>query len=561
MELKRRQDIVETDVLIIGGGIGGLQAAIAASELGAKTIVAEKADTRRSGCGATGNDHFMCYIPEYHGDDFKEILRELTETLVGPWQDLNLMRRMMERSYELVQKWESYGINMRPTGEYSFMGHAMPGRRRYHLKYDGHNQKPALTAQALKNGATIMNKTNITELLVDDQKRVVGALGICIADDEPELIVFKAKAVIIATGNAMRLYPGFMPAFPFNTANCPADAGAGQAIALRAGAKLVNIDIPYTHSGTKHFARCGKATWIGVLTDINGKPVGPFVSHPTRELGDVTADIWQSIFTEKMADGTGPVYMNCSQTSEEDLEYMKKALVSEGDTSILDYMDQYNLDLHDQMFEFGTFEYNFTGRGLDVGIDGSASIAGLYAAGNVIGNVRGDITSAAVFGQISGETAAKYMQESSFDADVASHPLIEEKAAEYNAYMTRKHGASWREGNASLQQIMNEYVGVKVRSESLMKAGLKYLQDLKQYSKDQMCAANAHELMRLLEVLDLIDVGIAVALVSENRKESRGKTHNRTDYPFTNPLLNNKFQTIEYTADGPKMEFRDKVRL
>ena len=141
MEMKKRERIIQTDVLIIGGGISGLQAAIAAGEKGCKVIISEKADTRRSGCGATGNDHFMCYIPECHGDDFDEILGEVCETVVGPRQDMNLLSRMLKRSFEMVQKWESYGINMRPTGTWNFEGHALPERRRYHLKYDGHNQK------------------------------------------------------------------------------------------------------------------------------------------------------------------------------------------------------------------------------------------------------------------------------------------------------------------------------------------------------------------------------------------------------------------------------------
>ena len=38
-------------------------------------------------------------------------------------------------------------------------------------------------------------------------------------------------------------------------------------MAYRAGARLVNIDMPYLHAGPKYFARCGKATWIGVLVD------------------------------------------------------------------------------------------------------------------------------------------------------------------------------------------------------------------------------------------------------------------------------------------------------
>ena len=69
-------------------------------------------------------------------------------------------------------------------------------------------------------------------------------------------------------------------------------------------------------------------------------------------------------------------------------------------------------------------KYNFTGRGLDIGIDGSASIPGLYAAGNATGNVRGDITSAAVFGQICGESASAYAKTVD-EVSVEGNPVID----------------------------------------------------------------------------------------------------------------------------------------
>ena len=59
---------LSTDVLVVGGGIAGLSAAISARASGVGVLIAEKANTLRSGSGATGNDHFLCYIPEKHGD-------------------------------------------------------------------------------------------------------------------------------------------------------------------------------------------------------------------------------------------------------------------------------------------------------------------------------------------------------------------------------------------------------------------------------------------------------------------------------------------------------------
>lgn len=560
MELKKRAMVIQSDVLVVGGGIGGMQAAITAADEGATVVVAEKADTRRSGSGATGNDHFMCYIPSYHGDDFEAIIAEVTDTLVGPLQDLDLLRLMMKRSFEVVQKWESYGINMRPFGEnYEFYGHAMPGRRRYHLKYDGKMQKPLLTKEAKKRGVQIVNKTVINDLLTDKEGRVIGAIGICTVEDEPEVVIFQTKAVILATGNASRMYPSTNPAYLFNQADCPATTGSGHAMAYRAGARLVNIDMPYLHAGPKYFARCGKATWIGVLVDYYGHPVGPFVSKPTKELGDPTSDIWQGVFQEKMEDGSGPVFMNCAENNPEDMEFMMHAFESEGDTSIVDYLQQYNIDLHKEMIEFGTYDYALCGRGLDIALTGQTSLQGLYACGDVLGNVRGDITSAAVFGMISAENAAAYAKTVAFEA-VAEHPLIAKDMELYGEIISRKNGAHWKEANSMLQQIMKDYVGVKVRSKTLMKSGLKYLGDLKRYCREQMKAENAHELMRSLEVLDLIDLAEAIAITSENRKESRGAYHHRTDYTYTNPLLDNKFQTIEKKDGEIVLNFRDKTR-
>ena len=68
MDVKVRDEIIKTEYLIIGGGVAGLMSAITAAGKGVDVLVAEKADTRRSGSGCGGNDHFMCYIPSKEAD-------------------------------------------------------------------------------------------------------------------------------------------------------------------------------------------------------------------------------------------------------------------------------------------------------------------------------------------------------------------------------------------------------------------------------------------------------------------------------------------------------------
>ncbi|MDY2726122.1 MAG: FAD-binding protein [Anaerostipes faecalis] len=424
MKLKRREKIEKTDILIVGGGIGGLQAAISAGEAGAKVIVAEKTHVNRSGNGSTGNDHFLCYIPKIHGDDIRHAMEDIKDTMDGPAQDEEMLYTLLKHSEELVEKWQSYGINMKPMGKYHFEGHTIPGRPHYHLKFDGRKQKECLVREAVKQGAIMHNHITISNLLVNKEGKVIGAVGADVSDDIPELVVYQAKAVIIATGPNSRMFPGTVPAALFNMNGCPVCTG-GAILAYRAGARLVNYDIIGCHAGPRYFIRSGKATWIGMLSDSEGNSVGPFVNKPSREYGDPMSDIWPGVFADKLKDGTGPVYMNCTGLSEEDIRYMQHCFETEGISSVNDYLEQKQIDLRKCMIEFGSYGKAFAAGGIDVDTEAAATVEGLYAAGTVCGNLNGHITSAAVFGEISGKKAADYIKTVE-EETVENHPLITE---------------------------------------------------------------------------------------------------------------------------------------
>jgi len=548
METKNMaEEIIETDVLVIGGGPAGLMAAINAGEQGANVVLVDKANTQRSGSGATGNDHFRAYIPEFHGSDMDPIVKEIAQSQAGWTRPMSFVRTWMEKSFEIVKMWDSWGIPMKYNGKWEFAGHTFPGRPFTALKYSGKDQKPILTKEAKKRGVKIINRVAAFELISDG--RIHGAVGVHARDDK--IYTFLARAVILSTGGCVRLYPGPTPGWMFNRADSPHTTGDGRAMAYRAGAELINMEMPMRWAGPKYFARCGKATWVGVLRDPNDKPVGPFVTKPDRLYGDPISDSYKEVFEDYTKTGKGPVYMDCRGISEEDYEYMIHWMKHEGLHSIVNHLKEERIDLKKNPVEFMTYEMTTRG-GVYFNENGETSMEGLYAAGD---EYFGGISAASTFGWIAGGNAASFIAgKSAPDAGAgkagatAVKSLVEE-------IRNRKNGASWQEFNVALQQVMYDYAGIP-RSDTLLKAGFSHLLKVKQKAYKEMRANNQHELIHCLEVFNLLSVAeIIFAAVSE-RKETREK-FTRIDYPYKNPVFNDKILICKKGDNGPVTEWRE----
>ena len=110
----------------------------------------------------------------------------------------------------------------------------------------------------------------------------------------------------------------------------------------------------------------------------------------------------------------------------------------------------------------------------------------------------------------------------------------------------------------AVQQIMADYAGIdRVRSENMLSTGLKYLTDLDASARKSLKCNDSHELMRALESFDLLLVGQIICTTAMERKETRGM-HKRSDYTFTNPLLNGKFVVVKDEGGQPVCSWRDK---
>ena len=132
----------------------------------------------------------------------------------------------------------------------------------------------------------------------------------------------------------------------------------------------------------------------------------------------------------------------------------------------------------------------------------------------------------------------------------------------FSGLYERSGGASWQEANFALQQIMTEYADCgphRLRSDTLLTAGIKYIGDLRKKINKEMSVSDAHELMRAAEVLNLLDLGEALMIAARERKESRGR-HLRADFTFTNPLLRDKFLRVWQEGGTPRTAWRDRLK-
>lgn len=551
-----------TDVLCIGGGIAALMAGIAAAQQGVEVLIVDKANTKRSGSAATGNDHFGCYLPEVHGDDMSIAVKEILGSQTGTCHDPLLTKRFLQESAAMVYRWEEWGIPMRPKGEWEFKGHAFPGRPKVFLHYDGREQKPILTRQAKKAGVKILNHAPVLDL-IHGPEGVCGAVALDISHPEPSLVAIYAKTVILATGVATRLYSNIpSPGMLFNLAYCGSCTGTAQSLMWRHGGTLVNMEIPYKHAGPKFFARCGKASFIGVARYPDGSPVGPFVTEPDRVYGDVALDVSHRLLTDALCNGSGPISVDCSGAPQEWIDEMRESLRWEGVSALVEHMDDQGIDLGKHAIEFMQYEPHLQGRGVQVDVNGESSLPNVYAAGDVVGNFRVGIAGAAVYGWICGQEAAQRSKALPKPAGVNVYDHCAASINVYSSIYARGHGAGpdWREANIALQTLMTDYAAVppgRVRSASLLETGLRHMGRLRTRIEGEMRATNAHELMRAVEVLELLDCGEALMYAALERKETRGN-HVRSDFPITNPLLANSFLTVHKEGGQVRHKWREK---
>ena len=529
--LKNR--IIDTDVLIIGGGTAGCFAGIT---LGKKkdldVLIVEKANIVRSGCLAAGVNAINAYITkgrvpqdyvDYCKKDADGIVRE--DLLLSMSERLNHVTKVMEDLGLVILKDEN--------GDYVARGNR-------NIKINGENIKPIL-ADAVKkqDNVAVINHLNITDFIVENNE-IKGAYGFDVND--AVFYEINAKAVLVATGGAAGLYRPNNPGFsrhkmwypPFNT-------GAGYAMGINAGAEMTTFEMRFIA------LRC-KDTIAPTGTIAQGVPAKQLNSNGEvyeNKYGLTTSQRLYGTVTENR-EGRGPCYLGTKGISREQEEDLYKAYLNMAPSQTLKWLEAAGGPSEENVEIEGTEPYivgGHTASGYWVDNNRETTIHGLFAAGDVAGGCpQKYVTGALAEGEIAAQAIAERLEGSGkgfvvnevADSELSVNAFA--KKSEYERFLNNKQGlVDIEQTEEAMQKIMDQYAGGISTDYQYNEARLgladekiKFLEQ----SIDNLAAQDADDLLRIYEIRERLTVCRSVIAHLKARKETRWHSFaENMDYP------------------------------
>ncbi len=531
-----KETYLQTDVLIIGGGVAGLNAAITAARLGVSVIVTDKGHIERSGNISGGVDHFLAYLDTDAGWDSREAYLKFTAKSSYGATDLRVVESVYcDELQEALQRQVEIGCPLhRPDGSYfRTQSYGQPGP--WWINFNGKKMKPLLGKAVRKAGCVVLDRVVMTDLFVKDGE-VCGGVGFNIR--EGTFFIIQAKAVIVTTGGTNRLFQN-PTGLSFNTWMCPVNTGDGAAMAFRAGAVLANIEYLRMSVVPRGFNAAGLNALVGMGAVLVNALGDEFMkNYDPAGMKAPRFKLVEGVLKE-IRDNRGPVYVDCRHLDPNGLKHLVTTLGYDKDT-LPDFFTQKEIDLSKDLLEVYPSDgmqggpTEVCGSGIKIGPDCSANVAGLYAAGNGSDQCR-SLHMAVTGGIHAGRFAAAYAQK----VQGAPYPDLQKnkiKAIKRELYAPleekSKRNISWQEYEDVLQRIVTEGLG-PVRHEALLKLTGERLSRMGKWF-EQTKADNYHELCRLFENKSKLTVAEAMVKAALMRKESRfGLCHHRSDYPET----------------------------
>ena len=567
----------EHDVIVIGAGGAGLRAAIEAAAQGVsvglvcKSLLGKAHTVMAEGgiAAALGN-----VWPE---DNWQVHFRDTMRggKMLNNWRMAQLhAQEAPERVLEL-ERWGALFdrtkdglISQRDFGGHRYARLAHVGDR------TGLEMIRTLQYHGIHQGIDVYMECNV-QRLVKDGDRVAGAVGYWRKNGET--VVFKAKAVVLATGGIGRAWKV--------TSNSWEYTGDGHSLALWAGADLIDMEFVQFHPTGMVWPPSVRGILVtesvrgdgGTLKNSNGEQfmfnyIPEFFKGETADNIE-EAERWytdkknnrrtpnllprdevaRAINSEIKAGRGSPhggVFLDiCTRRS---ADYIRKRLPS----MYHQFKELAGVDITKEPMEVGPTQHYVMG-GVRVNADSAeATVKGLFAAGEVAGGMHGSnrlggnsLSDLLVFGRRAGLHAALYAK--NFGGQLRLEAgFVESVVRESLEPFDRAGGENPYAIQAELQDTMQKLVGL-IRTEAELKEALKKIEALKErvgkvrVEGGRVYNAGWHT---ALDLKSLLTVAECSALAALERKESRGG-HTREDYPFTDDAWG-KLNVVLRLGDG-----------
>ncbi|OGD18062.1 MAG: hypothetical protein A2V76_03920 [Candidatus Aminicenantes bacterium RBG_16_63_14] len=548
------------DLLIVGGGLAGLSAALGADPTLKVGVISKVHPLRSHSVAAQGGINAALANRPDCADDTCE--KHAFDTIKGSdyLADQDAAELLCQRAIPTIYELDHWGapFSRFPDGSIAqrpFGGAGFP-RTCYAADRTGHILLHTLYEQAVRRNVTFYDEWLVTDIIVRD-RRLVGLVAYDLAGGE--IIPLRARAVIFATGGYGRIF--------FRSTNAYINLGGGIGMAYKAGVPLKDMEFVQFHPTTlfgKNILMTEAARGEGgYLVNAKGRRFMEDYTPKAMELAprDIVA---RSIQTEiDKGNGFENEYVHL------DLRHLGREKILQRLPGIRDICIHFaGLDPVDRPIPIQPAQHYSMG-GIDVDATCASPVEGFFAAGecacvSVHGANRlggNSLLESIVFGRIAGESASLYLRGGPSEAGGDR-----ETAETARALMARIQSVHEREAGENvfqllnkLKRLMSDTAGI-FRDAATLRRGLEELAVLREAYRRVFiygpCGRYCQEMVVLVEFEHMMEVAEVILLGALKREETRG-SHFRTDFPKRDDASWLKHTIITRSDKGPVVTYRD----